>query len=144
MSPRWRLRLLLAMVLTSALAIGWISVPLLLSSEKIETKFRKFANKHGYELTFSEPPKVVMGLLPEVHLGAITLTRPEGMPVLESQDARLRPSPWMLLPGDIAAAYFIAATVVLILIFGAVNRRLNRHLAPTQRARLRLRPQFIR
>mgnify|MGYP001812234673 CR=1 FL=1 len=51
-------------------------------------------------------------------------------------------NPFVAYP--IAAGYFVLATLVLILAFGWVNRRLNRHLAPAQRARIRLRPQFIR
>ena len=51
-------------------------------------------------------------------------------------------NPFVAYP--IAAAYFIAGTVVIILIFGAVNRWLNRHLVPSQRKRLQLRPHFIR
>ena len=48
------------------------------------------------------------------------------------------------IPYPIVAFYFIIATVILILVFGAVNRRLNRHLAPERRAKLRFRPQLIR
>ena len=56
--------------------------------------------------------------------------------------ARMTFNPFIAYP--IAAAFFIAGTVGIIVVFGAVNRRLNRHLAPAQRSRLRLRPQFIR
>lgn len=51
-------------------------------------------------------------------------------------------NPFVAYP--IAAAYFIAGTVLIILFFGAINKRLNQHLAPSQRARIKLRPQFIR
>ena len=44
----------------------------------------------------------------------------------------------------IVAAYFIAGTLLLIALFGAVNRRLNRHLPREARPRLRYRPQIIR
>ena len=44
----------------------------------------------------------------------------------------------------IVAAYFIAGTLLLIALFGAVNRRLNRHLPREARPKLRYRPQFIR
>ena len=44
----------------------------------------------------------------------------------------------------IAAGYFILGTVGIILMFGAMNRYLNRHLTAAERPRLRLRPQFIR
>lgn len=48
------------------------------------------------------------------------------------------------IPYPITAFYFIVLTLVLIEIFGAVNRRLNRHLPGQDRPRLRLRPQIIR
>lgn len=51
-------------------------------------------------------------------------------------------NPFVAYP--IAGAYFVLGTGVIILIFGAVNRRLNRHLAPENRTRLRLKPQIIR
>ncbi|MEM7188936.1 MAG: ABC transporter permease subunit [Pseudomonadota bacterium] len=51
-------------------------------------------------------------------------------------------NPFVAYP--IAAAYFILGTILIILLFGFLNRRLNRHLEPSQRTRLRLRPQFIR
>ena len=48
------------------------------------------------------------------------------------------------IPYPITAFYFIVLTLVLIGIFGAANRRLNRHLPGQDRPRLRLRPQIIR
>ena len=51
-------------------------------------------------------------------------------------------NPFVAYP--IAAVYFIIGTVGIIWVFGAINRRLNHHLEPGQRVRLRLRPQFIR
>lgn len=51
-------------------------------------------------------------------------------------------NPFVAYP--IVAAYFIAATLVLIWAFGRVNARLNRHLAPEARTRFRFRPQYIR
>ena len=50
-------------------------------------------------------------------------------------------NPFVAYP--IAAAYFIAATLALIWIFGRVNRRLNRHL-PGAASRVRYRPQLMR
>lgn len=44
----------------------------------------------------------------------------------------------------IAAGFFIVGTIGIILFFGLINRRLNRHLAPEHRTRLKVRPQFIR
>ncbi len=51
-------------------------------------------------------------------------------------------NPFVAYP--IVAGYFILGTVLIILLFGWINRRLNRHLAPTERKSLRLKPQFIR
>lgn len=48
------------------------------------------------------------------------------------------------VPYPIVAGYFIILTLLLIILFGLVNRYLNRHLAPNQRPRLRIRPQIIR
>lgn len=48
------------------------------------------------------------------------------------------------VPYPIAAGYFIVLILVVITLFGVINRRLNRHLAPAQRPRLRFRPQLIR
>ncbi|MGC9419591.1 MAG: ABC transporter permease [Rhodovulum sp.] len=46
-------------------------------------------------------------------------------------------NPFIAYP--IAAAYFILLTLVIIAIFGLINRRLNRHLPQDSRPRLRLR-----
>lgn len=51
-------------------------------------------------------------------------------------------NPFVAYP--IIALYFIVLTLVVILIFGAVNRRLNRHLPGNARAGIRYRPQLIR
>jgi polar amino acid transport system permease protein len=49
------------------------------------------------------------------------------------------------VPYPILAGYFILLTLVIIGLFGLVNRRLNRHLPQERRASLRLRPaQVIR
>jgi polar amino acid transport system permease protein len=48
------------------------------------------------------------------------------------------------IPYPIVAAYFILATLVIIVLMGAINRRLNRHLPREARPRIRLRPQLIR
>jgi polar amino acid transport system permease protein len=48
------------------------------------------------------------------------------------------------VPYPIVAGYFILLTLVIIALFGAINRRLNRHLPRTERARLRPRLQVIR
>ncbi|MCX7645081.1 MAG: ABC transporter permease subunit [Rhodobacteraceae bacterium] len=47
------------------------------------------------------------------------------------------------IPYPIVAFYFICLTLLIIWLFGLVNRRLNRHL-PAERRRLRYRPQLIR
>ncbi len=48
------------------------------------------------------------------------------------------------IPYPIGAGFFIVGTLVIILIFGAINRRLNRHLPQARRKRFRFRPQWIR
>lgn len=48
------------------------------------------------------------------------------------------------VPYPILAGYFILLTLVVISIFGLVNRRLNRHLPQERRARMRFRPNLIR
>lgn len=48
------------------------------------------------------------------------------------------------IPYPIVAVYFILTTIGIILLFGAANRRLNRHLEPSARPKLVLRPQLIR
>jgi len=44
----------------------------------------------------------------------------------------------------IVAMYFIILTLLVITIFGAINKRLNRHLPQDQRKRMRLRPVIMR
>jgi polar amino acid transport system permease protein len=51
-------------------------------------------------------------------------------------------NPFVAYP--IVGAYFVLGTVGIITAFGAVNARLNRHMAPAERTRLTLRPQFLR
>ncbi|MEM0922888.1 MAG: ABC transporter permease subunit [Pseudomonadota bacterium] len=51
-------------------------------------------------------------------------------------------NPFIAYP--IVAGYFILATLAIIALFGLANRRLNRHLAPEARPRMRLRPQLMR
>ena len=51
-------------------------------------------------------------------------------------------NPFVAYP--VIAAYFILLTFVIIGIFGAMNRHLNRHLPKDRRSRIRLRPQIIR
>ena len=48
------------------------------------------------------------------------------------------------IPYPIVAFYFILLTLTLIGIFGAINRRLNRHLPSNERSKIKLRPQIIR
>ena len=48
------------------------------------------------------------------------------------------------VPYPIVALYFIGLTLIVITAFGAVNRRLNRHLPQEQRRKLKIRPQIIR
>ena len=51
-------------------------------------------------------------------------------------------NPFVAYP--IVAAYFVFGTVLIILGFGAVGKRLNRHLPAEVRAKFLFRPQFIR
>lgn len=48
------------------------------------------------------------------------------------------------VPYPILAFYFILLTLLIVGVFGMVNRRLNRHLPAVQRPRVRLRPNLIR
>ncbi|MBM1687717.1 ABC transporter permease subunit [Sulfitobacter geojensis] len=48
------------------------------------------------------------------------------------------------IPYPILAGYFILLTLVIIGLFGAINKRLNRHLPQEQRQKIRLRPNLIR
>jgi len=48
------------------------------------------------------------------------------------------------VPYPIVALYFILLTLVVITIFGAVNRMLNRHLPQEKRRKLKIRPNVIR
>ena len=48
------------------------------------------------------------------------------------------------VPYPILAGYFILLTLVLIWIFGRINRHLTRHMAPNERPRLRIRPNLVR
>jgi polar amino acid transport system permease protein len=48
------------------------------------------------------------------------------------------------IPYPIVAFYFICLTLLVTTIYGAVNKRLNRHLPSNQRQKIRLRPNLIR
>jgi polar amino acid transport system permease protein len=48
------------------------------------------------------------------------------------------------IPYPIVAFYFILLTLAVVLLFGRINRHLNRFLPENQRKRIRLRPQVIR
>jgi len=48
------------------------------------------------------------------------------------------------IPYPIVGFYFICLTLLVTLVYNAINTRLNRHLPRNQRARIRLRPQVIR
>lgn len=48
------------------------------------------------------------------------------------------------VPYPIVAVYFVLLTLVIIALFGAANRRLNRHLPAERRSRVRYRPNLIR
>jgi len=51
-------------------------------------------------------------------------------------------NPFVAYP--IAAVFFVLGTLGLIFVFGRIGRRLNRHLAPEERARFRFRPSYLR
>jgi len=48
------------------------------------------------------------------------------------------------IPYPILAGYFILVTLVIITVFGQINRRLNQHLPQTARVKLRVRPNIWR
>jgi len=48
------------------------------------------------------------------------------------------------IPYPILAGFFILLTLCVIAVFGAINKRLNRHLPQHSRSKLRIRPQIIR
>ncbi|SPF81040.1 ABC transporter permease [Pseudoprimorskyibacter insulae] len=48
------------------------------------------------------------------------------------------------IPYPILAGYFILLTLIIITLFGIVNRRLNRHLPQNDRPRLKLKPRLLR
>ncbi len=48
------------------------------------------------------------------------------------------------VPYPILAGYFILLTLIIVSVFGLINRRLNRHLPQEQRAKMRFRPNLIR
>ncbi len=48
------------------------------------------------------------------------------------------------IPYPIVAMYFVMFTLSIIALFGFAYRRLNRHLDPAQRPKLKVRPQMIR
>ncbi len=51
-------------------------------------------------------------------------------------------NPFVAYP--IVAGYFIVLTLCVIMIFGLINTRLNRHLPQEHRAKIRIRPQIMR
>lgn len=48
------------------------------------------------------------------------------------------------IPYPILAMYFILLTLAVVAIYGAIYRRLNRHLPSNQKRRIRFRPQLVR
>ncbi len=51
-------------------------------------------------------------------------------------------NPFVAYP--MVAAYFVVLTLIIIALFGIVNRHLNRHLPKARRARFRFGPQYLR
>ncbi|MEP3034432.1 MAG: ABC transporter permease subunit, partial [Pseudoruegeria sp.] len=48
------------------------------------------------------------------------------------------------IPYPILAGYFIILTLIIVSIFGMINRRLNRHLPTERRSKIKFRPNIIR
>ena len=48
------------------------------------------------------------------------------------------------VPYPIAALYFIGFALLIILLFNAINKRLNRHLPSNQQRRVQFKPNFMR
>ncbi len=48
------------------------------------------------------------------------------------------------IPYPILAMYFIILTLIIVWLFGLVNKRLNRHLPQESKAKMRFRPNIIR
>ncbi|WP_050931451.1 ABC transporter permease [Aestuariivita boseongensis] len=48
------------------------------------------------------------------------------------------------VPYPILAFYFILFTLVIVFVFGLINKRLNRHLPQTEQRKLKIRPNLIR
>ncbi|MGD9864026.1 MAG: amino acid ABC transporter permease, partial [Pseudodonghicola sp.] len=48
------------------------------------------------------------------------------------------------IPYPILAMYFILLTLIVVGLFGLINKRLNRHLPAERRVRMRIRPNLLR
>jgi len=48
------------------------------------------------------------------------------------------------VPYPIAAVYFVIFTLIIITVFGLINTRLNRHIDPGSRSKIKYRPQIFR
>ena len=48
------------------------------------------------------------------------------------------------VPYPIVGVYFVLLTLMVTVLYGLINKRLNRHLPSNRRSRIRLRPQIIR
>nr|WP_216859340.1 ABC transporter permease subunit [Sulfitobacter aestuariivivens] len=82
---------------------------------------------------------------------ATTLVYFSGFPALQQRGDALYYASYFadktfnpFVPYPILAFYFILLTLVIIWVFGVINKRLNRHLPQDARQKLRLRPNLIR
>lgn len=82
---------------------------------------------------------------------ATTLVFFSGFPAIQQQGDALYYASYFadktynpFIPYPILAGYFIVITLIIVGVFGLINRRLNRHLPQNTRAKIRLRPNLIR
>jgi polar amino acid transport system permease protein len=82
---------------------------------------------------------------------ATTLVYFSGFPALQQRGDALYYASYFadktfnpFVPYPILAGYFILLTLIVVGIFGLVNRRLNRHLPQHTRPKLKLRPNLLR
>lgn len=82
---------------------------------------------------------------------ATTLVYFSGFPALQQRGDALYYASYFadktfnpFIPYPILAGYFILLTLIIIGVFGLINKRLNRHLPQEQRRKIRLRPNLIR
>ncbi len=82
---------------------------------------------------------------------ATTLVYFSGFPIWRQQGDALYYAKYIadktfnpFVPYPILALYFVLLTLVVIFLFGLINRRLNRHMPQSQRSKVRYKPNLIR